>query len=114
MEDEDDDDKAAEDVGPAMLKDAEITEADLATPREVRAFWTATMRNDPKVHKRRVSYAKRLKASELLAKSHGMFSDKLTVDGQGIFDIGLVLKELRANREEGGLVEDAGEVEEGA
>lgn len=98
-DDEDDEVEENVELEPVQLRtDEEIPEVDLATPREVRAFWTATMRNDRVVHKRRVSYAKRLKASELLAKSHGMFSDKLTVEGQGIFDISGLLKEIHANR----------------
>ena len=97
-EDRDERDENLEAEPVQLRTDEEIPDTELATPREIRAFWAATMRNDRNVHKRRVSYAKRIKASELLAKSHGMFSDRLTVEGQGVFDISGLLREIHASR----------------
>ncbi len=73
-------------IGQRLLKNVEVTEhiaqglerqrqERTAQIEEIREFWTETMRN------KAARVAERLKSSELLGKSYGMFLERVEVDG---------------------------------
>lgn len=57
-------------------RNEEISAANTAQVEEIRQFWTATMRDDT------AKPIDRLKASELLAKTYGVFLERVAVDAE--------------------------------
>ena len=53
----------------------EIDDANIATEKEIKEFWTNMFRDEDQ------RTSERLKASELLAKTNGMFIDKVSLEG---------------------------------